>query len=125
MKRGNRENSDKAEDIENRIKDVVSKGSEVSKTAIEKAGNAIQIFTDKSVLKISRSQLISKKNKRYQELGELISQMLTSKKLILSAKNDDEDILLQIKEAEVIQKDIDKLAQEILEKTKELEAYNK
>lgn len=125
MEKGNRENSDKAEDIENRIKDVVSKGAEVSKTAIEKAGNAIQIFTDKSVLKISRSQLISKKNKRYQELGELISQMLTSKKLILSAKNDDEDILLQIKEAGVIQKDIDKLAQEIQEKTKELEAYNK
>lgn len=125
MEKGNRENSDKAEDIENRIKDVVSKGAEVSKTAIEKAGNAIQIFTDKSVLKISRSQLISKKNKRYQELGELISQMLASKKLILSAKNDDEDILLQIKEAGVIQKDIDKLAQEIQEKTKELEAYNK
>lgn len=120
-----KENNIDVEEIETKIKDVVVKGTEVSKNAISKAGEAIQTFSDKSILKIERSQLASKRNKTYEALGRALSELYLSKKLILSAKNDDETTLTAIKEMEKIQKEIEKLTKQIHEKTDQLDSYIK
>lgn len=52
-----------------KMKEYFDKGLEVSKDAISKAGDAVQDFGDKSVVRIEIKQLESKLNKEYASLG--------------------------------------------------------
>ncbi|AEE17159.1 hypothetical protein [Treponema brennaborense] len=54
----------------NKMKDYLDKGVEVSKDAFSKAGEAVQDFGDKSVLRIEIKQLEGKLNREYESLGE-------------------------------------------------------
>lgn len=65
-----------SEEIGKKLKDIFSKGAEASKNAFEKAGEAVQDFSDRSVVKIERQKLISKRNKLYEEEGEILSTLL-------------------------------------------------
>jgi len=58
------------EDFGSKLKDMLSKGAEASKEAFSKAGNAVQTFSDKSLLKIEKQQIKSKLSKTYEALGE-------------------------------------------------------
>ncbi|MCI5665264.1 MAG: hypothetical protein MR353_00685, partial [Spirochaetia bacterium] len=59
---------------EQKIKDFLSKSAEVSKNAFSKATDAVQKFSDKSVLKIQIQNQKSARSKKYTELGELVSE---------------------------------------------------
>ncbi len=52
-----------------KMKEYLDKGIEVSKEAFSKAGDAVQDFGDKSVVRIEIKQLESKLNKEYASLG--------------------------------------------------------
>jgi len=55
-----------------KMKDYFSKGVEVSKDALSKAGDAVQDLGDKSVLMIEIKQFESKLNKEYVSLGQQV-----------------------------------------------------
>ena len=55
-----------------KVKDFMDKSVEVSKTALTKAGEAVQDFGDKSVTKIEIKKLESKQEKLFCELGSFV-----------------------------------------------------
>ena len=57
------------EDFGNKVKALFSKGVETSKEALEKAGDKVQDFTDKSVTKIEIHKLETKRDCKYEEMG--------------------------------------------------------
>lgn len=63
--------------IEDKLKTVISKSAEVSKDVFKKTGDAVQNFSDKSVLKFEIKQLTSKRQKLYTDLGKKISAFLS------------------------------------------------
>ncbi|NLC92954.1 MAG: hypothetical protein GX677_05765 [Treponema sp.] len=63
----------------NKVADLFSKGAKASKDAFEKAGDAVQDFTDKSITKIENKKIESKINNKYEELGKIVSFELESK----------------------------------------------
>lgn len=67
------------DDFETKLKDAFSKGASASKKAFQKAGDAVQKFSDKSVIKIERQQLVNKRAKLYKELGEQFSEIMAIK----------------------------------------------
>lgn len=64
------------DNFETKLKNVFAKGAKVSKDAFSKAGNAVQNFSDKSVLKIEKQQLKGKRSKKFEELGEAVYELL-------------------------------------------------
>ncbi|MCR4952748.1 MAG: hypothetical protein K6A43_01620 [Treponema sp.] len=70
--------------IEDKLKTVISKSAEVSKDVFKKTGNAVQNFSDKSVLKFEIKQLTSKRNKLYSELGTKLSEFLSAETINLN-----------------------------------------
>ncbi len=64
--------------FEEKIKVWLSKGASVSKSAFEKAGDAVQDFSDKSVLKLDKMKLESQKNKKLTELGIVVNDMIAN-----------------------------------------------
>lgn len=83
----------------NKVADLFSKGAKASKDAFEKAGDAVQDFTDKSITKIENKKIESKINNKYEELGKIVSLELESKEL----NNFSEESVTKIQE---IQKEI-------------------
>ena len=67
------------EKLEDKIRDTLSRGAEASKKAFQKAGSAVQRFSDKSVLKIEKKQLEGSVNKKQEEMGKLLSDLLLVK----------------------------------------------
>ena len=55
-----------------KVKDFMDKGVEVSKSALSKAGEAVQDFGDKSVTKIEIKKLENKLEKLICELGSYV-----------------------------------------------------
>ena len=55
-----------------KVKDFMDKGVEVSKTALTKAGEAVQDFSEKSVIRIDIKKLESKLEKLINELGSYV-----------------------------------------------------
>ena len=55
-------------------KNAFDKGVEVSKSALNKASNAVQDFSDKSVIRIERRQYESKRADAYSALGKLVAE---------------------------------------------------
>jgi len=98
------------EEIESKVKELFSKGAKASKEAIEKAGDKVQDFTDKSVIKVAKHQLETKRDCKYEELGLKLSQMLLEGATISSSNPDDVTILTNIQE------EIKELSDQIREK---------
>lgn len=86
------------EEIGNKVKEIFSKGAKASKEALEKAGDKVQDFTDKSVIKLEKHQLETKRDCKYEELGLKLSQMLIEGATISSSNTDDLEIINNIQE---------------------------
>lgn len=86
----------------NKVADLFSKGAKASKDAFEKAGDAVQDFTDKSITKIENKKIELKITNKYEELGKIVSLELESKEL----NNFSEESVTKIQE---IQKEITSL----------------
>lgn len=110
---------------EQKIKDFLSKSAEVSKNAFSKATDAVQKFSDKSVLKIQIQNQKSARSKKYTELGELVSELLSKKGADignLSAVLPADETLKAIEQIKKVQKEILGISKDIKELEKQLEA---
>lgn len=65
-------------DFVNRMKEYMDKGVEMSKDALKKTGEIVSDFGDKSVTRISITQLESKAQKNLLELGIAVYEQLAS-----------------------------------------------
>ncbi len=86
------------EKISSNLKEMFSRGAKASKKAFEKAGDKVQDFTDKSVLKLEKHQLETKRDCKYEELGLKLSQMLAEGAVVSSQNTEDIEILNNIQE---------------------------
>ena len=110
---------------EQKIKDFLSKSAEVSKNAFSKATDAVQKFSDKSVLKIQIQNQKSARSKKYTELGELVSELLSKKGADignLSAVLPADETLKAIEQIKKVQKEILSISKDIKGLEKQLEA---
>lgn len=110
---------------EQKIKDFLSKSAEVSKNAFSKATDAVQKFSDKSVLKIQIQNQKSARSKKYTELGELVSELLSKKGADignLSAVLPADETIKAIEQIKKVQKEILSISKDIKELEKQLEA---
>ena len=86
-------NSEKKETVESfkqKFLSLISRTVKVSRKGLKSAGQAISDFGDKSVLKIENTQIRSRIEKKYIELGTYVYVALTSKKSVdVSLKNSD------------------------------------
>ena len=102
------------EDLGSKIKDLFTRGTQASKEVLEKAGDKVQDFTDKSVTKIEIHKLENKRDCKYEEMGLKLSQMLLQGASITCENVEDIKILNDIQE------EIKNLGEQISEKEKEL-----
>ena len=71
------------------MKDFLDKGIEVSKSAFEKAGVAVQDFGDKSVTKIEIKKLESQLEQQYTQIGKAICDLYAQdSKLKIDSSNE-------------------------------------
>lgn len=68
-----------SQSFEEKFKEALANGVKSSKEMLTKAGAAVQKFSDKSVIKIERQQLIGKQKEKYTEMGKLLSDLLKMK----------------------------------------------
>ena len=66
--------------LREKIFNMLGKGVSASKKGIKTAGNAISDFGDKSVLRIENSQIKSRIEKKYAQLGSYVYSVLAEKK---------------------------------------------
>ena len=111
--------------FEEKFKEALSQGMKSSKEMLTKAGAAVQNFSDKSVIKIERQQLINKQKEKYTEMGKKISDLLkiegsTIENLaeVISKSNDAADLKDEIL---ALQVEIKKLDKDILDHDNQLE----
>ena len=104
----------KVDDLKSKVKDLFTRGTQVSKEALERAGDKVQDFTDKSVTKIEIHKLETKRDCKYEEMGLKLSQMLLQGASITCENVDDIKILNDIQE------EIKNLSEQIREKESEL-----
>ena len=64
------------EELSSKVKEIFSRSTQASKEALEKAGDKVQDFTDKSVTKIEIRKLETQRDCKYEEMGLKLSQML-------------------------------------------------
>lgn len=64
-------------EFEEKVIDVLTKGAESSKRVINKAGDALQNFSDRSVLKFEIRQLKNKISDEQEVMGLALSDLLT------------------------------------------------
>lgn len=102
------------EEFEAKAKEIFSKSAKVTKDALEKAGDKVQDFTDKSVTKLQMHQLETKRDCKYEEMGIKLSQMLIEGAKITFDNPDDLEIINNLQE-EVIN-----LSKQIREKEQSL-----
>lgn len=60
------------DEFKSKFKDGFERFVKGSKKAFGKAGNAVQDFSDKSVIRIEKKQFESKRKDQYEKLGELV-----------------------------------------------------
>ena len=102
------------EEFGNKVKELFNRGTQASKEALEKAGDKVQDFTDKSVTKIEIHRLETKRDCKYEEMGLKLSQMLLEGASITCENANDIKILNDIQE------EIKTLSDEIKNKESEL-----
>lgn len=86
------------DEISTKAKELFSKGAKATKEALEKAGDKVQDFTDKSVIKVEKHQLETKRDCKYEEMGLKLSQMLIEGAVISSDNPDDLEIITNLQE---------------------------
>ena len=104
------------EDLKAKFKSGMDKFVESSKKALSQAGNAVQDFSDKSVIRIEKHQLESKKDEQLKKLGTLAAEKFL---------NDDSAVLSAGEEAVVaILEEIRRLNGDISNREDKLKAEN-
>jgi hypothetical protein len=108
------------DEMKTKLKNFISKSSDVTKSAFSKASNAVQKFSDKSVLKIEIKQMESKKEKLFTKIGNHLSSVLANENVdLMNLQNsNDEKIATLIEEIKTFQAEIVQLNLDI-EKNKE------
>ena len=108
------------DEMKTKLKNFISKSSDVTKSAFSKASNAVQKFSDKSVLKIEIKQMESKKEKLFTKIGKHLSSVLAHENVdLMNLQNsNDEKISTLIEEIKTFQAEIVQLNLDI-EKNKE------
>ncbi|MBE6352583.1 MAG: hypothetical protein E7060_06530 [Treponema bryantii] len=109
------------DEMKTKLKNFISKSSDVTKSAFSKASNAVQKFSDKSVLKIEIKQMESKKEKLFTKIGKHLSSVLANENVdLMNLQNatTDENITGLIDEIKNAQSEIVQLNLDI-EKNKE------
>ncbi len=108
------------DEMKTKLKKFISKSSDVTKSAFSKASNAVQKFSDKSVLKIEIKQMESKKEKLFTKIGKHLSSVLSNENVdLMNLQNsNDEKITTLIEEIKTFQAEIVQLNLDI-EKNKE------
>ncbi len=102
------------DEVKNKVKDLFTRGTQASKEALEKAGDKVQDFTDKSVTRIELHKLETKRDCKYEEMGLKLSQMLLQGASITCENVEDIKILNDIQE------EIKNLSEQIRVKEQEL-----
>lgn len=95
------------EEIGEKIKKAFTRGAEVSKDALEKAGDKVQEFSDKSLIRIEKKQLESKRDHKYMELGKMIYDLMEAGNVSVNASEE---------EVAALKNEIKKYSEEILQK---------
>jgi len=108
------------DEMKTKLKNFISKSSDVTKSAFSKASNAVQKFSDKSVLKIEIKQMESKKEKLFTKIGKHLSSVLSNENVdLMNLQNsNDEKISTLLEEIKTFQAEIVQLNLDI-EKNKE------
>ena len=108
------------DEMKTKLKNFISKSSDVTKSAFSKASNAVQKFSDKSVLKIEIKQMESKKEKLFTKIGKNLSSVLSNENVdLMNLQNsNDEKISTSVEEIKTFQAEIVQLNLDI-EKNKE------
>jgi len=108
------------DEMKTKLKNFISKSSDVTKSAFSKASNAVQKFSDKSVLKIEIKQMESKKEKLFTKIGKHLSSILANENVdLMNLQNsNDEKITTLVEEIKTFQAEIVQLNLDI-EKNKE------
>ena len=108
------------DEMKTKLKNFISKSSDVTKSAFSKATNAVQKFSDKSVLKIEIKQMESKKEKLFTKIGKHLSSILSNENVdLMNLQNsNDEKISTLVEEIKTFQAEIVQLNLDI-EKNKE------
>ena len=108
------------DEMKTKLKNFISKSSDVTKSAFSKASNAVQKFSDKSVLKIEIKQMESKKEKLFTKIGKHLSSILSNENVdLMNLQNsNDEKISTLVEEIKTFQAEIVQLNLDI-EKNKE------
>ena len=108
------------DEMKTKLKKFISKSSDVTKSAFSKASNAVQKFSDKSVLKIEIKQMESKKEKLFTKIGKHLSSVLSNENVdLMNLQNsNDEKISTLVEEIKTFQAEIVQLNLDI-EKNKE------
>ena len=106
--------------MKTKLKNFISKSSDVTKSAFSKASNAVQKFSDKSVLKIEIKQMESKKEKLFTKIGKHLYSVLSNENVdLMNLQNsNDEKISTFVEEIKTFQAEIVQLNLDI-EKNKE------
>lgn len=120
-------NSIAQENVEDKIKSFIDKSAKTSKKMFKKVSEAVQTFSDVSVIKIERQQLKNKRDKKYQEIGELLSNLLTQKNadiLNLEKLSKVQNNLQDIETIKQLQKEITTLTKQIKDQDKKLSEKN-
>lgn len=109
---------------EQKLKNFLSKASEISAQVINDVSKAVKKTSDKGVIKISIQNLKSGREKKYAEMGQKLSKLLMQKGSSLknleslSETQENADLLQQIEEC---QKNIVKINKDISKLEKNLE----
>ena len=96
-----------------KVKDFMDKGVEVSKTALTKAGEVVQDFSEKSVIRIDIKKLESKLEKLINELGSYVFDKFNFENA--------ESVYASDEKVASIIKNINEVKSQIASKTEELE----
>ena len=96
------------DEMKTKLKNFISKSSDVTKSAFSKASNAVQKFSDKSVLKIEIKQMESKKEKLFTKIGKHLSSVLSNENVdLMNLQNsNDEKITTLVEEIKTFQAEI-------------------
>ena len=113
--------------MKTKLKNFISKSSDVTKSAFSKASNAVQKFSDKSVLKIEIKQMESKKEKLFTKIGKHLSSVLSNENVdLMNLQNsNDEKITTLIEEIKTFQAEIVQLNLDIEKNKEELKKSQK
>lgn len=115
------------DEMKTKLKNFISKSSDVTKSAFSKASNAVQKFSDKSVLKIEIKQMESKKEKLFTKIGKHLSSVLSNENVdLMNLQNsNDEKISTLVEEIKTFQAEIVQLNLDIEKNKEELKKAQK